>query len=112
MHGFGPVCSYSGKKEVWAPHSPFSPGCCTATKAVRSSSRMTGPQVSASRGTERNCSTRPRASPSRVTRKRPSFLPIPPGWPSVEIHRLPTESKARLSGQEIGETCSGGKPEK
>src|SRR5699024_7867321 len=32
--------------------------------------------------------------------------------PSVEIQRFPTASKARLSGQEIGETCSTGKPEK
>ena len=41
-----------------------------------------------------------------------AFAPMVPGWPSVEIHRLPTESKARLSGQEIGETLSTGNPEK
>ena len=34
------------------------------------------------------------------------------GAPSVEIQRLPTESNARLSGQEIGETWSAGKPAK
>src|SRR6478736_1173154 len=32
--------------------------------------------------------------------------------PSVAIHMLPTESKATLSGQEIGETWSAGKPAK
>src|SRR5699024_9535654 len=35
---------------------------------------------------------------------------MPEGAPSVEIQRFPTASKARLSGQEIGGTCSGGKP--
>src|SRR4029453_2582016 len=34
------------------------------------------------------------------------------GAPSVEIQRLPTESKATLSGQEIGDTLSAGNPEK
>src|SRR6476659_4591262 len=34
------------------------------------------------------------------------------GAPSVEIQRLPTESKATLSGQEIGETWLAGKPAK
>src|SRR5699024_6632121 len=37
---------------------------------------------------------------------------MPEGAPSVEIQRLPSASQARLSGQEIGETCSTGKPEK
>src|SRR5699024_5862910 len=37
---------------------------------------------------------------------------MPEGAPSVEIQRLPTASKARLSGQEIGETGATGEPEK
>lgn len=73
-----PTCSgplagrKSGKYDVWAPQSPFSPGCWTATKTELSRSWITGPQVSASVGTERNCSTRPRLRPSRVTLCRAS----------------------------------------
>src|SRR5699024_12308249 len=74
--------------------------------ALPISSCTTGPHVSASRGTERNCSTSPLRSPSSCTRKSPSLYPIVPGAPSVEIHRWPARSKARLSGHEIGETSS------
>src|SRR5215211_1417352 len=65
---------------------------------------MTGPQVSAWYGTARNCTTRPRSAPSTGTRNKPSALEIDPGAPSVAIHRFTTESKVRLSGQEIGAT--------
>ncbi|SLH95913.1 Uncharacterised protein [Mycobacteroides abscessus subsp. abscessus] len=67
-----------------------------------------GPQVSAPRGTVRNCLVSPRAAPSSTTENRPSldFSALP----SVEIHRLPYWSKARLSGQEIGLTLSLSKP--
>ena len=77
-----------------------------------SASRITGPHVSAWRGTERNCWTRPRSGPSSGTLKSPSFLRIVEGAPSVEIQRFPSESNATLSGHEIGETCSFGKPAK
>ncbi|CPU67222.1 Uncharacterised protein [Mycobacteroides abscessus] len=75
---------------------------------MRSAESTTGPHVSAPRGTERNCSTRPRSRPSSVTLNRPSHFWIVLGWPSVEIHRSPSASNARLSGHEIGETLSFG----
>src|SRR5690606_8162652 len=47
-----------------------------------------------------------------VTLNRPSHFRIVDGAPSVEIHRFPSASNARLSGQEMGDTLSAGKPEK
>src|SRR5690606_7080431 len=71
---------------------------------------MTGPQVSAPLGTVRNCFSSPRRLPLVATPNSPSWEPR--ALPSVEIHRLPWSSKARLSGQEIGLTASFGKPAK
>ena len=49
-------------------------------------------------------------APSSTTANSPSFDFR--ALPSVEIHRLPCGSKARLSGQEIGLTCDLSKPPK
>ena len=88
--------------------SSFSPGCCTQT--VTRVSVTTGPQVSAPMGTVRNCFTSPRFGPSSATANSPSLESS--ALPSVEIHRLPWLSKARLSGQEIGLTLLLSKPAK
>src|SRR5690606_38964116 len=85
-----------------------SPGCWTATRTDCWSSVTSGPQVSAPSGTVRNCWTWPRDGPSTGTRKSPSLEPS--ALPSVETHRLPTASKATLSGQLIGLTNCLGKP--
>ena len=69
-----------------------------------------GPQVSASAGIVMKHLSSPRLSPVVVTAYRPSWEPK--ALPSVEIHRLPWASKARLSGHEIGETFSLSKPPK
>src|SRR5699024_6471252 len=88
--------------------SSSSPGCWTFT--MTRSSVTIGPQVSAATGTVRKQRVSPRFSPFSPTAYRPSLLSR--ALPSVEIHRLPWESKARLSGQEIGETLDLSKPPK
>ena len=93
-----------GQVEAWSSNvaPSISPGCCTAKNSERLRSVMSGPHASAPRGIVTNCCTWPRSEPTTGTRKMPSLEPST--LPSVEIHRLPAESKATLSGQLIGLT--------
>src|SRR5690606_5779490 len=94
----------SGQVLVGSSTVPSSPGCCGAMNTVLLSSVMNGPQHSASTGTVAKVFSSPLYLPCIGTACSASWMPSSPGWPSVEIHRLPCLSKVRLSGAEIGAT--------